>query len=187
MYLSSAAAVFVYTHLDVLDGKQARRTGSSSPLGQLFDHGCDALALHLVIFVTSCSLGVGCGTGAVISAFCMNLTWVLGHWEEYHSGCMLYGNGWFGIMEANYSNCLIHLLAAAYGNAFWGANVLAALHQYGPSGAAAGLEGVLQAHLSAPLWSRLQQASVAQALIAFQVSVCLWQAYGQVRANHLQA
>lgn len=28
--------------LDNLDGKQARRTGSSSPLGLLFDHGCDA-------------------------------------------------------------------------------------------------------------------------------------------------
>ncbi|TYH27573.1 hypothetical protein ES288_A02G078100v1 [Gossypium darwinii] len=28
----------------VSDGKQARRTNSSSPLGELFDHGCDALA-----------------------------------------------------------------------------------------------------------------------------------------------
>lgn len=31
--------------MDALDGKQARRTGSSSPLGQLFDHGVDALAV----------------------------------------------------------------------------------------------------------------------------------------------
>eukprot|EP01018_Ginkgo_biloba_P034939 Gb_06918 [translate_table: standard] len=28
---------------DAVDGKQARRTNSSSPLGELFDHGCDAL------------------------------------------------------------------------------------------------------------------------------------------------
>ena len=28
-----------YLHLDCIDGKQARRTKSSSPLGQLFDHG----------------------------------------------------------------------------------------------------------------------------------------------------
>ena len=26
-----------------MDGKQARKTGSSSPLGVLLDHGCDAL------------------------------------------------------------------------------------------------------------------------------------------------
>lgn len=28
--------------MDAVDGKQARRTKSSSPLGQLFDHGCDS-------------------------------------------------------------------------------------------------------------------------------------------------
>jgi len=26
-----------------MDGKQARKTGNSSPLGMLFDHGCDAI------------------------------------------------------------------------------------------------------------------------------------------------
>lgn len=29
--------------MDNADGKQARRTGTSSPMGELFDHGCDAL------------------------------------------------------------------------------------------------------------------------------------------------
>ena len=37
-----AVALFLYQTLDAIDGKQARRTSSSSPLGQLFDHGCDA-------------------------------------------------------------------------------------------------------------------------------------------------
>jgi ethanolaminephosphotransferase len=32
----------IYIILDSLDGKQARNTGSSSALGHLFDHGCDA-------------------------------------------------------------------------------------------------------------------------------------------------
>ncbi len=35
---------FMYQTFDAIDGKQARRTGNSSPLGQLFDHGCDALS-----------------------------------------------------------------------------------------------------------------------------------------------
>ncbi|CAN1217453.1 Choline/ethanolaminephosphotransferase 1 [Linum perenne] len=35
---------FLYQTFDAVDGKQARRTNSSSPLGELFDHGCDALA-----------------------------------------------------------------------------------------------------------------------------------------------
>lgn len=39
LYYFNAFSVFWYLHLDCLDGKQARRTKSSSPLGQLFDHG----------------------------------------------------------------------------------------------------------------------------------------------------
>eukprot|EP00250_Pteridium_aquilinum_P007716 c17384_g1_i1 orf=339-1508(-) len=36
--------LFLYQTFDAVDGKQARRTSSSSPLGELFDHGCDALS-----------------------------------------------------------------------------------------------------------------------------------------------
>lgn len=43
-YLLCAVGLFVYQSLDAIDGKQARRTNSSSPLGELFDHGCDSLS-----------------------------------------------------------------------------------------------------------------------------------------------
>ncbi len=39
VYWFNGLAVLTYLHLDCIDGKQARRTGTSSPLGQLFDHG----------------------------------------------------------------------------------------------------------------------------------------------------
>jgi phosphatidylglycerophosphate synthase len=39
LYLVNIACLFWYQTLDAIDGKQARRTGSSSPLGELFDHG----------------------------------------------------------------------------------------------------------------------------------------------------
>jgi choline/ethanolamine phosphotransferase len=39
-----AFGLFIYQTLDACDGKQARRTQSSSPLGELFDHGCDSLS-----------------------------------------------------------------------------------------------------------------------------------------------
>ena len=47
VYLLNGMAGLVYLHLDCIDGKQARRTGSSSPLGQLFDHGDCPLPLFL--------------------------------------------------------------------------------------------------------------------------------------------
>lgn len=31
--------LFMYQSLDAIDGKQARRTQTSGPLGELFDHG----------------------------------------------------------------------------------------------------------------------------------------------------
>jgi len=43
IFLWNGISVLVYQTLDNMDGKQARRTGSSSPLGLLFDHGCDAI------------------------------------------------------------------------------------------------------------------------------------------------
>lgn len=42
-----ALCIFLYQTFDAVDGKQARRTGTSGPLGQLFDHGCDAMVCTL--------------------------------------------------------------------------------------------------------------------------------------------
>jgi ethanolaminephosphotransferase len=45
VFLFASFAIFVYQTLDAMDGKQARRTKSSSALGQLFDHGCDSFVI----------------------------------------------------------------------------------------------------------------------------------------------
>ena len=43
IFLLNCTAMLIYQTLDNMDGKQARRTGSGSALGLLFDHGCDAI------------------------------------------------------------------------------------------------------------------------------------------------
>lgn len=43
VHFAHGMLLFLYQTFDAVDGKQARRTSSSSPLGELFDHGCDAL------------------------------------------------------------------------------------------------------------------------------------------------
>jgi phosphatidylglycerophosphate synthase len=48
-FFLAAACIFIYSTLDAVDGKQARRTKSSSPLGQLFDHGCDSFSITFFI------------------------------------------------------------------------------------------------------------------------------------------
>lgn len=55
LYLIAAIGLFMYQTFDALDGKQARRIKAFSPLGQLFDHGCDSFsAASVVIFVLVC-------------------------------------------------------------------------------------------------------------------------------------
>lgn len=50
-YIACACGLFIYQSLDAIDGKQARRTNSSTPLGELFDHGCDSLSTGTIDFL----------------------------------------------------------------------------------------------------------------------------------------
>lgn len=111
-------ATFAYLHLDCLDGKQARRTGTSSPLGQLFDHGCDALAVHLLLVGVAPTMDAGLFPRSVWGQLAVGGPWLMAHWEEYHTGVMLYGNGWWGVTEANYILVCLHACSAAFGPRF---------------------------------------------------------------------
>lgn len=54
-----ALGLFIYQSLDAIDGKQARRTNSSSPLGELFDHGCDSISTIFVALSACISAQLG--------------------------------------------------------------------------------------------------------------------------------
>ena len=56
---SCALGLFIYQTLDAIDGKQARRTKTSSPLGELFDHGCDSLSTVFVSIASCCAVRLG--------------------------------------------------------------------------------------------------------------------------------
>ena len=44
VYAVCAVGFWIYQTMDGMDGKQARRTGTGSPLGEVVDHGCDAFS-----------------------------------------------------------------------------------------------------------------------------------------------
>ncbi|KAK9829687.1 hypothetical protein WJX72_007350 [[Myrmecia] bisecta] len=123
VYFLNGFASLAYMHLDCLDGKQARRTKTSSPLGQLFDHGCDAVSVHLIIAALASSLDLGVSLVAVGGAMAILVPWILAHWEEYHTGNMLYGNGYWGLTEANYALVFVHFATAAFGPHIWTAHL----------------------------------------------------------------
>jgi ethanolaminephosphotransferase len=112
-------SVLFYLHLDCIDGKQARRTKSSSPLGQLFDHGCDALSVHLIVTNLAAALGMSLGWRATLFSVGVMGPWALAHWEEYHSGVMNYGTGYWGVLEANYLVVAGHWVTMLLGHQVW--------------------------------------------------------------------
>ena len=171
VYGLMAAATFAYLHLDVLDGKQARRTGSSSPLGQLFDHGCDALAVHLLIVGIGASIDTGLTSKAVVGQLAVMAPWIVAHWEEYHSGHIRYGNGWWGVTEANYVLIMLHLITAFAGPALWRAPAPDLLARLGIR--VASLPSPLAFYLSACVGTDLLLVGIVSAGV-FQVSGPLW-------------
>lgn len=51
--------LFIYQSLDAIDGKQARRTNTANPLGELFDHGCDSISTVFVALSACIAVQLG--------------------------------------------------------------------------------------------------------------------------------
>lgn len=97
-----AACVFAYSTLDAIDGKQARRTGASSPLGQLFDHGCDALGCTLIMLPFCALLELGLTAATCCMLVAVIAPFFLAQWEEYHTHSIRTFVGYIGVTEAQY-------------------------------------------------------------------------------------
>ncbi|KYR02363.1 CDP-alcohol phosphatidyltransferase [Tieghemostelium lacteum] len=92
LYVLCGLSLFFYQTMDNLDGKQARRTNSSSALGQLFDHGCDSLVC-MFQSLSQASVGqYGTGSLALVQLFIATfLPFWMATWEEYHTGTLHLG------------------------------------------------------------------------------------------------
>ncbi|KAI5306364.1 hypothetical protein KEM55_008635, partial [Ascosphaera atra] len=80
-----------YSTLDNVDGKQARRTGSSSPLGELFDHGIDSLNCCLASLFQVAALAMGHTRAGAFVCFLPCLPMWLSTWETFHTHTLYLG------------------------------------------------------------------------------------------------
>ncbi|XP_064363641.1 ethanolaminephosphotransferase 1-like isoform X3 [Dromaius novaehollandiae] len=94
VWLFSSFTTFCAYTLDSIDGKHARRTQSSSPLGELFDHGLDSWATSIFVlsFFSVCSRDNG-KSGVSVYTMYIYLSIVLfnfmcSHWEKYNTGVL---------------------------------------------------------------------------------------------------
>ncbi|KAI8142474.1 hypothetical protein BJV82DRAFT_615018 [Fennellomyces sp. T-0311] len=118
IYFSFAAGLWLYSTLDNVDGKQARRTGTSSPLGELFDHGCDAINCTFVALLQAAALGLGHSGDAGILLLVTIIGFYLSTAEEYYTG-VLYLGIVNGPTEGILVSCLAFLWSGFYGAASW--------------------------------------------------------------------
>jgi ethanolaminephosphotransferase len=100
----------MYQTLDAIDGKQARRTGAASPLGQLFDHGCDAIVTPIAAYAIMSILRIGDspteendfrGAHGLVMMFYASIVggfW-FANWEEYHTGILRCTQNGFGLTD----------------------------------------------------------------------------------------
>ncbi|KAK2834666.1 hypothetical protein Q7C36_015367 [Tachysurus vachellii] len=117
-FILSALGLFIYQSLDAIDGKQARRTNSSSALGELFDHGCDAVSTVFVAVGSCICAGIGaypnwmffCGFVGMFMFFCA-------HWQTYVSGKLRFGI--VDVTEVQIAIIIMYLMSAFGGVSLW--------------------------------------------------------------------
>ncbi|KAI7901262.1 CDP-alcohol phosphatidyltransferase-domain-containing protein [Cokeromyces recurvatus] len=115
---SFAIGLWLYSTFDNVDGRQARRTGSSSPLGELFDHGCDAINCTFVALLQTAAFGLGHSWLAVILLFVTIAGFYLSTAEEYYTG-VLYLGYLNGPTEGILVTCLAFIWSGIYGVSSW--------------------------------------------------------------------
>jgi len=123
VYLWFAISIWVYQTMDAVDGKQARKTKSSSPLGQLFDHGCDALGtMPLALAICSC-MGFGRTKWSVILAATIQVPFYMAQYEEHFAHSMRTQVANFGVTEGQYLESGLMFMTAVLGPKFWDTTV----------------------------------------------------------------
>ncbi|XP_052124781.1 choline/ethanolaminephosphotransferase 1 isoform X2 [Frankliniella occidentalis] len=114
--------LFAYQSLDAIDGKQARRTGTSSPLGELFDHGCDSISTVFVAISACIAVQLGYyPTWMFFQCFCAMTLFYCAHWQTYVSGTLRFGK--LDVTEAQITIMFIHLISTIFGPSIWMAKI----------------------------------------------------------------
>ncbi|KAF7195713.1 putative CDP-alcohol phosphatidyltransferase class-I family protein C22A12.10 [Pseudocercospora fuligena] len=126
VYLSWSIGLFLYQTFDAIDGSQARRTRQSGPLGELFDHGVDALNTSLEVLLFAAAMQFGQGWRTVLVLFACLLTFYVQTWDEYHTKTLTLGLV-SGPVEGILTLCVVYAITAYTGGSYWQQPMLHAL------------------------------------------------------------
>eukprot|EP00049_Salpingoeca_infusionum_P006185 m.102471 g.102471 ORF g.102471 m.102471 type:complete len:398 (-) comp13223_c2_seq2:1648-2841(-) len=117
LYFVAGISLFLYQSLDNIDGKQARRTGSATPLGELFDHGCDSMSTFIVIVGLLATVQAGATAFSFWVTVIAVSVFYFCHWECYVKGYVQFNT--IDVTEAQWAIILIQLATGIAGDAIW--------------------------------------------------------------------
>lgn len=107
-----------YMNFDNLDGKQARKTGNSSPLGLLFDHGCDSLVVMLQGISIATCLQFGNSYQSLVVYLIGCFPFFFTTLEEYYTNALI-----LPVVNGPSEGCLVigffFFVSAFFGCQFW--------------------------------------------------------------------
>jgi ethanolaminephosphotransferase len=89
VHLTTGICVFLYQTLDNMDGKQARKTGSSTALGMVFDHACDAVNSVVTSISMASVMAIGWNNKLFFFFVVGYVPFYFQTWEEYYVGAMV--------------------------------------------------------------------------------------------------
>lgn len=120
VWLACAFNHFMAHTLDGIDGKQARRTGTSGPLGELFDHGLDSWT---TFFIPACIWSVfGRVDYSITSLRFYFVLWNVitcfytSHWEKYLTRILFLP---WGYDVSQVVVFVIYIMTGLYGQQIW--------------------------------------------------------------------
>lgn len=145
--------------MDNIDGKQARRTGTSSGLGELFDHGIDSLNCTLASLCETAAMGLGPSKTGAFTALVPCLPMFFSTWETYHTHT-LYLGAFNGPTEGLIIACLAMVVSGYLGPQIWQYRVADYL----------GYPEVLGALTFRDLWVRI----ILLAFFTAHLPSCIW-------------
>ncbi|PRP87807.1 hypothetical protein PROFUN_04281 [Planoprotostelium fungivorum] len=116
VYFVMGFLIFAYMTLDNMDGKQAFRTGSSTPLGEALDHGVDSFSVGIIIAGSAAVTQTGVWWPIIALGPAM-IAFYLAHWQEYFNHYLELGL--LGPTEAEVIAALGYIVTGIFGTSMW--------------------------------------------------------------------
>lgn len=109
---------YLYHILDNIDGKQARRTNNSTPLGMLFDHGCDSITTFFLSIILCSIMKLNSGFWYGLFWFFIAFPFFMCTWEQNITG-FLYLPVINGVSEGSLLALIAMIFTGIMGQDFW--------------------------------------------------------------------